>query len=84
MSTTIIPSTDTPITRIRANNGRHIILYNTWLLKLFFYNGVIYCVYKGPHQPGLDLVDSSVFRTHSGNGQHAATSPRHESNRGKL
>lgn len=53
-------------------------------MKWFFYNGIIYCVYKGPHQPGLDLVDSNVFRTHSGNGQHAATSPRHESNRGKI
>lgn len=37
---------------------------------------------KGVHQPGLDLVDSSAFRTHSNNGQHVATSPRHESNRG--
>ncbi|KAL5243945.1 hypothetical protein ACI65C_011355 [Semiaphis heraclei] len=57
IATTAVPATDTPITRIRANNN-------------------------GPHQPGLDLVDSNVFRTHSTNGQHAqATSPRHESHR---
>ncbi|XP_022169945.1 mucin-5AC-like isoform X2 [Myzus persicae] len=61
IATTAAPATDTPITRIRANNN------------------------NGPHQPGLDLVDSNAFRTHSGNGQHAqATSPRHESHRGST
>lgn len=54
-ATTVIPATDTPITRIRASNV---------------------------HQPGLDLVDSNAFRTHSSNnGQlNAWTSPRHEIN----
>lgn len=46
---------------------------------------MLYIIYIGAHQAGLDLVDSSAFRTHSNNGQHAAsTSPRHESSKGKI